>query len=155
MRLCRVGSVGSEAASQMVGREFASRPGHTKDHHKSGTNCLPAWHAMRYGRSLAVQPDCLKGREVCGTVYGDMHLKDLLGSFVRVGYCILVPVFYLVLHGLGCRKKHYNGLNQTKLNMMRAHAGLNVVIMGARPIWLAFVLKEKYTQFHLTVKMKD
>ena len=24
-----------------------SRPSHTKDHHKNGTNCLPAWHAMR------------------------------------------------------------------------------------------------------------
>ena len=43
----RVGSVGSVSASRMVGREFASRPGHTKDHHKNGTNCLPAWHAMR------------------------------------------------------------------------------------------------------------
>ena len=31
---------------------------------------------------LAVQPNCLKGRVVCGTVYGEMHLKDLLGSFV-------------------------------------------------------------------------
>ena len=39
---CRVGSVGSVSASRMVGREFASRPGHTKDHHKNGTNCLPA-----------------------------------------------------------------------------------------------------------------
>ena len=28
--------------SRTVGREFASRPGHTKDHHKNGTNCLPA-----------------------------------------------------------------------------------------------------------------
>ena len=37
-------------------------------------------------------------------VYGDMHLKDLLGSIVRVGYCIPVPDFYLVLHGLRCRK---------------------------------------------------
>ena len=27
--------------------QFASCPGHTKDHHKNGTNCLPAWHAMR------------------------------------------------------------------------------------------------------------
>ena len=45
-----------------------------------------------------------KGRVVCGTVYGEMHLKDLLGSFVRVGYRILVPDFYLVLHGLCCRK---------------------------------------------------
>ena len=44
---CRVGSVGSVSASRTVGREFASRPGHTKDHHKNGTNCLPAWHAMR------------------------------------------------------------------------------------------------------------
>ena len=39
---CRVGSVGSMSTSLTVGREFASRPGHTKDHHKNGTNCLPA-----------------------------------------------------------------------------------------------------------------
>ena len=39
---CRVGSVGSVSASRTVGREFASRPGHTKDHHKNGTNFLPA-----------------------------------------------------------------------------------------------------------------
>ena len=53
-------------------------------------------------RSLAVQPDCLKGQVVCGTVYGGMHLKDLLGAFVRVGYRITVPDFYVVLHGLRC-----------------------------------------------------
>ena len=35
-------SVVSVSASRTVGREFASRPGHTKDHHKNGTNCLPA-----------------------------------------------------------------------------------------------------------------
>ena len=40
--MCRVGSVGSVSASRTVGREFASRPGHTKDHHKNGINCLPA-----------------------------------------------------------------------------------------------------------------
>ena len=39
---CRVGSVGSVSASRTVGREFASRPSHTKDHHINGTNCLPA-----------------------------------------------------------------------------------------------------------------
>ena len=44
---CRVCSVGSVSASRTVGREFASRSGHTKDHHQNGTNCLPAWHAMR------------------------------------------------------------------------------------------------------------
>ena len=48
--------------------------------------------------SLTVQPDCLKGRVVCGTVYGDMYLKDILGSIARVGYCIPVPDLYLVLH---------------------------------------------------------
>ena len=39
---CRVGSVVSVSASRTVGHEFASRPGHTKDHHTNGTNCLPA-----------------------------------------------------------------------------------------------------------------
>ena len=51
-----VGLVVSVSASNTVGRDFASRPGHTKDHHKNGTNCLPAWHAMRKGRCLIVQP---------------------------------------------------------------------------------------------------
>ena len=41
----RDGLVGNVSASHAVGRGFASRPGHTKDHHKIGTNCLPAWHA--------------------------------------------------------------------------------------------------------------
>ena len=31
-------------------------------------------------------------------------LKDLLGSFVRVGYRIPVQDFYQVLHGLRCQK---------------------------------------------------
>ena len=34
-------------------------------------------------------------------------LKYILGSIVRVGYCIPVPDFYLVL---AAEKKHYNGL---------------------------------------------
>ena len=72
---CRVGLVVSVSASRTVSREIASRPGNNKDHHNNGTNCLPAWHAMRLGRSLTVQPDCIKGRVVCGTVYGDMTLK--------------------------------------------------------------------------------
>ena len=45
---CRVGSVGSVSGSRTVGRECASRPGHTKDHHKMvHTAPPPAWHAMR------------------------------------------------------------------------------------------------------------
>ena len=39
---CLVGLVVSMSASHTVGRVFASRPGYTKDHHKNGTNCLPA-----------------------------------------------------------------------------------------------------------------
>ena len=43
---CRVCLVVS-ASHTVLGGEFASRPVHTKDHHKNGTNCLPAWHAIR------------------------------------------------------------------------------------------------------------
>ena len=39
---CLVGLVVSMSASHTEGRVFASRPGYTKDHHKNGTNCLPA-----------------------------------------------------------------------------------------------------------------
>ena len=97
---CRDGLVVSVSASHTVGRVFAFPPGHTEDHHKMVQCASLHMHAMHKGRSLTMQPDCLKGRVVCGTVYGDMHLKYLLGSFVREGYCIPVPDFYLVLHGL-------------------------------------------------------
>ena len=60
---------------------------------------------MRKGRSLPVQTDCLKGRVVFGPIYGNVHLKDLLRSIARVGYCIPVPDFYPMLHGLQGRKK--------------------------------------------------
>ena len=40
-----VGLVVSVSASHAVGHGFAPRPGHTKDHHKNGTNCLLAWNA--------------------------------------------------------------------------------------------------------------
>ena len=36
---------GLVSASHAVGHGFASRPGHTKDHHKDCTNSLPAWYA--------------------------------------------------------------------------------------------------------------
>ena len=40
-----VGLVVCVSASHTVGRGFASRPGHNKDHHKNGTNRLPALKA--------------------------------------------------------------------------------------------------------------
>ena len=44
------------AASHAVGRRFAPRPSHTKDHYKNGTNCLPAWHTgFRVGISQCSQ----------------------------------------------------------------------------------------------------
>ena len=42
---CRVGLVISVSASHTVGREFASRPGHTKDHHKMVQNASLHKHA--------------------------------------------------------------------------------------------------------------
>ena len=42
IRPYRVGVVVSVSASHTVGRESASRPGHTKDHNENGTNCLSA-----------------------------------------------------------------------------------------------------------------
>ena len=43
--LRRVNLVVSVSASQVESRGFAPQMGHTKDHHKNGTNCLPVWHA--------------------------------------------------------------------------------------------------------------
>ena len=112
-RLCQVGSVGSVSATRTVGREFASRPCHTKDHHKNDTNCLHAWHAMHKGRSLAVQPNCLKGRVVCRTVYGEMHLKSP-GIIRKSRVSYPVPGFLSSATWPSLPKKHFNGLNQTK-----------------------------------------
>ena len=47
-------------------------------------------------------PPLTYGKSCVRVIY--MHLKYLLGSFVRVGYRIMVPDFYLVLHGPRCRK---------------------------------------------------
>ena len=85
-------------ASHAVGHGFAPQPGHNKDHHKYAM----VQTAALLGMHLTVQPNCLKCWVVCGTVYADMHFKDLLGSIARVGYYVLVPDFYLVLHGLRC-----------------------------------------------------
>ena len=64
----RDGLVVNVFASHTVGRGFTSRSGHTKDHHRNGTKCLPVWCAVIW---VGVQPDCLIGRVVCGTVHGD------------------------------------------------------------------------------------
>ena len=128
----------------------ASRPVRSY-HHKDGTNCLVHGHS---GSSLAVQPDCVKGRVVCGTVYRDMHYKDLLRSIARVVYCILFPDFYLVLHYLRCRKKT-KWINQSIMlsvgttkchnntihHWMQIHRGemiFNIYISFSRSDWMTF-----------------
>ena len=42
----------------------------------------------------------LKGWVVCRTVYGDMHLKDLLGSIIRVGLFVCLFGFNVALKHL-------------------------------------------------------
>ena len=52
---------------------FATRLGHIKDHHKmvQTSSCMVR-------NALAVQLDCLKGRIVCRTVYGDIHTERVV-----------------------------------------------------------------------------
>ena len=92
----------SQIISHAVDRGFASRPGHTKDHHKNRANCLLTWHTCV--KVSIWQPDYLKGRVLCGTVYMDMFFKYRLGSITREAYRIPVADFYLVLHDPRYRK---------------------------------------------------
>ena len=64
---------------------------------------------MRKFRNLTVQPNCLKGPVLCGTICMEIHSKKL-ESIARIGYCIPVQDFYLVQHGLRCRKTTITGL---------------------------------------------
>ena len=70
------------SASHAVGHGFASWMGHTKGHHKNGTNYLPD---STEGIKVRVRQCIIKDEVDCRTVYGDMHYKDLIGSFTRVG----------------------------------------------------------------------
>ena len=100
----------------MVGHGFAPRLGHTKDHRKNGSNCRRTWHA---GISVRIWQCNLtvKGQVVCGTVYGYIHYKNLLGSIVRERYCIPFLDFSLVLHWPLMLKKHSNWLIDQLINL--------------------------------------
>ena len=106
---CRVRLVVSVSASHTVG--MSSSPGQVIPKTIIKMVQTASLHCISMIKVGVWQPECLKGRVVCGTVYGDMHLKDLMGSIIRVGYCIRVPDFYLALHSLSLLKKHFNGLN--------------------------------------------
>ena len=83
---------------------FAPRPGHTKDHHKNGTNCLPAWHAcIRVGRlskRLGSMWNCLRGHE----------LQRSLGINCKSRVLYLGPGFLSSAISHSMPKKHSNGL---------------------------------------------
>ena len=67
-------------------------------------------HALGLGFGSVAQLS--KRPVVCGTVYGEMHLKDLLGSFVRVGRLSYPgPGFLSSATWPSLPKKHSNGLN--------------------------------------------
>ena len=107
--LCRVGSVGIVSASRTVGREFASWPGHTKDHHRNGTNTLPAWQfgsAARLSQRPGSVWNCLWGHA----------LKRSPGIIRKSRVSYPVPGFLSSATWPSLPKKHYNGLNQTKPN---------------------------------------
>ena len=89
-----------------------------------------SFHLVRYGKftrlcdlpvivwhSLPPNQKCCLLSKMPANVWNCLwgHLKDHLGSIVRVGYRIPVPDFYLVLQP-SLPKKQYNGLNQTKPN---------------------------------------
>ena len=88
--------------TRTVGRGFMSWPGHTKDHHRNGTNCLPARNALglEFGGAarLSKRPcsvwNCLWGNA--------LKRSPEINRKSRVLYPSLD--IYLVLHSLHCRK---------------------------------------------------
>ena len=91
----------SVSASHVVGRWFAPQPGHTKDHHKNGTN-------MCWGGSLTVQPDCLEG-SMWNRLWGQARKSSpRINRKSRVLYP--GPGLLSSTTRPSMPKKHYNGL---------------------------------------------
>ena len=73
-----------------------------------------------------------------------MHLKNLPGSIVRVGYRIPVPDFYLVLHGLRCRKSTV--IDYTKLNQIQA-----IFLQSCLQYEYMPIIMHKYNIYHYPI----
>ena len=73
-----------------------------------GRCCFLRYHIIHDDTHVYITKNIdIVNKEIHVCVYeliGEMHLKNIQGSFVRVGYRIPVPDFYLVLHGLRCQK---------------------------------------------------
>ena len=94
----------------------ASRPGHTKDHHKNGTNCPPpciGMHALGLEFGSAAQLSKRPG-SVWNCLWGNA-LKRSPGIIRKSRVSYPGPGFLSSATWPSLPKKHYNGLNQTKL----------------------------------------
>ena len=102
------------SASRTVGREFASRPGHTKDHHKNGTNCLPALASNALGLEFGSAAQLSKrSGSVWNCLWGNA-LKRSPGIIRKSRVSYPGPIFLSSAIWPSLPKKHYKGLNQTK-----------------------------------------
>ena len=100
------------SASHKVSHGFASRPGHTytKDHHKNGTDCRPAWHAMRLGLEFSIVARLSKRPgSVCNCLWGHA-LKRSPGIIRKSRVSYPSPGFLSSATWPLLPKKHSNGL---------------------------------------------
>ena len=109
MRPCWVGLVVGVSASRTVGCEFASPPGHTKDHHKNGTNFEFDSEAR-----MSKRPG-----NVWNFLWGHA-LKRSPGIIRKSRVSYPGPGFLSSATWPSLPKKYYNGLNQTKPEIMTA-----------------------------------
>ena len=109
---------------------------------------------MREGWSLAMQPDCLKGRVVCGTVYGDMHLikrSPGINRKSRVSYP--GPGFLSSATWPSQPKKHCKGL--IVLTSNRCHASfLKPLVLSLTIRFLAGIFSGQWDEFKNSCIMK-
>ena len=102
---CPVGLAVRMSASYMVGHGLVSRPGHTKDHHKNGTDSLLALQACvrvaaRISKKLGSVWNCLWGHA--------LKISPGINRTSRVLYP--GPRFLSSATWSSLPKKHYNGL---------------------------------------------
>ena len=114
---CQVGLMVSVSASQTVGHEFASRPGHPKDHHKNGTDCNALGKESDSAAQLSKRPvsvwNCLWGHA----------LKRSPGIIRKSKVSYPGPGFLSSATWPSLPKKHYNGL--IKINQIMSYQRLS------------------------------
>ena len=102
--------------SALDGRRFASRLGHTKDHHKNGTNCVPCigMHALALEFDTAAYLSKRPGK-VWNCLWGHA-LKRSLGINCKSRVLYPGSGFLSSATWPSLPKKHYNGLINQPIN---------------------------------------